>query len=176
MNYKGMGNWIKDKVKGFFGGIVDGVKGLLGIHSPSTVFADIGKFSMKGLAQGIDKNKAEAAKAAGDAVKAAGDAAENALPALNPGFETSVKVNTAGLYAQMKGAVDAETSSYSRNAANLGSDAVPVDNSTKGGGTVTHKVEVGFAPDGSKLARDLNPYIKRQTEIEGDSFVKEAIR
>lgn len=33
-----MGSWIKEKVTGFFGGIVDGVKGLLGIHSPSTVF------------------------------------------------------------------------------------------------------------------------------------------
>lgn len=33
-----MGSWIKEKVSGFFGGIVDGVKGLLGIHSPSTVF------------------------------------------------------------------------------------------------------------------------------------------
>lgn len=39
---KSMGSWIKDKVSDFFGGIVDGVKGLLGINSPSTVFADIG--------------------------------------------------------------------------------------------------------------------------------------
>ena len=33
-----MGSWIKEKVTGFFGGIVDGVKGLLGIKRPSTVF------------------------------------------------------------------------------------------------------------------------------------------
>lgn len=30
-----MAGWIKDKVTGFFSGIVDGVKGFLGIHSPS---------------------------------------------------------------------------------------------------------------------------------------------
>ena len=38
-----MAGWIYDKVTGFFSGIVDGVKDFLGIHSPSTVFADMGK-------------------------------------------------------------------------------------------------------------------------------------
>ena len=33
--------------------ILNGVKGLLGIHSPSTVFAEIGGFLIAGLAQGI---------------------------------------------------------------------------------------------------------------------------
>lgn len=36
-----------------FLGLVSGVKGLLGIHSPSTVFAEIGKSIMEGLGQGI---------------------------------------------------------------------------------------------------------------------------
>lgn len=48
-----MGSWIKEKVSGFFGGIVDSVKGLLGIHSPSTVFAGIGENISRGLANGI---------------------------------------------------------------------------------------------------------------------------
>ena len=39
---KAMGSWIKDKVSGFLSGIVDGVKSVLGIHSPSKVFASIG--------------------------------------------------------------------------------------------------------------------------------------
>lgn len=47
-----MAGWIKDKVTGFFSGIVDGVKSLLGIHSPSTVFADMGKNMALGLGQG----------------------------------------------------------------------------------------------------------------------------
>lgn len=50
---KDMGSWIKEKVTGFFGGIVDSVKGLLGIHSPSTVFAGIGENISRGLANGI---------------------------------------------------------------------------------------------------------------------------
>jgi phage-related protein len=51
-----MGSWIKDKVSDFFGGIVDGVKGLLGIHSPSTVFANIGGFMGEGLGVGFTKS------------------------------------------------------------------------------------------------------------------------
>lgn len=49
-----MGNWIKNKVKDFFGGIVDGVKGVLGIASPSKVFKGIGGFMAEGLGEGFE--------------------------------------------------------------------------------------------------------------------------
>lgn len=49
---KAMGSWIKDRVSGFFSGIVDGVKGVLGIHSPSKVFAAIGEYMAEGLGEG----------------------------------------------------------------------------------------------------------------------------
>ena len=49
-----MAGWIGDKVGGFFGGIVDGVKDFLGIHSPSTVFADMGRNMALGLGNGWD--------------------------------------------------------------------------------------------------------------------------
>jgi phage-related protein len=52
---KSLGNWIKDKVSDFFSGIVDGAKNLLGIHSPSTVFAGIGKNMGEGIGIGFDK-------------------------------------------------------------------------------------------------------------------------
>jgi hypothetical protein len=51
---KAMGSWIKEKVSGFFGGIVDNVKGVLGIHSPSRVFAGIGENMALGLGEGWD--------------------------------------------------------------------------------------------------------------------------
>lgn len=51
---KAMGDWIKEKVSGFFGGIVDNVKGVLGIHSPSRVFAGIGENMALGLGEGWD--------------------------------------------------------------------------------------------------------------------------
>lgn len=49
-----MGNWLTDKVKGFFNGIVDGVKGVLGIHSPSRVFAEVGVWSAEGYGNGFE--------------------------------------------------------------------------------------------------------------------------
>lgn len=50
-----MASWIGDKVSGFVGGLVDGVKGVLGIHSPSRVFAVIGQNMALGLGQGFEK-------------------------------------------------------------------------------------------------------------------------
>ncbi|WP_291653797.1 hypothetical protein [Clostridium sp.] len=49
-----MGGWIKEKVNGFFSGIVDGVKSVLGIHSPSRVFRDdVGKYMAQGIGVGF---------------------------------------------------------------------------------------------------------------------------
>ena len=52
---KAMASWLKDKVTDFMGGIVDGVKSVLGIHSPSKVFAGIGENMALGLGQGFDR-------------------------------------------------------------------------------------------------------------------------
>lgn len=49
-----MASWIKEKVTGFFSGIVSSVKGILGIKSPSKVFAGIGGFMAEGLGEGWD--------------------------------------------------------------------------------------------------------------------------
>lgn len=51
---KSMGSWIQEKVSGFVGGIVDDVKDVLGIHSPSRVFAGIGENMALGLGEGWD--------------------------------------------------------------------------------------------------------------------------
>ncbi len=50
---QGMTSWIGDKVGGFFSGIIDGAKDLLGIHSPSKVFAGIGENMALGLGSGF---------------------------------------------------------------------------------------------------------------------------
>ena len=54
--------WIKDKISGFVGGIVSSVKGLLGIHSPSKVFAGIGGFMAEGLGEGFSDEFASVKK------------------------------------------------------------------------------------------------------------------
>lgn len=50
---KSLGSWIADKVSGFFSGIVDGAKSLLGINSPSMVFAGIGENMGLGIGMGF---------------------------------------------------------------------------------------------------------------------------
>ena len=50
---KGLFDWALGQVTGFFGGIVDGVKDFLGIHSPSKVFAEFGEMVDRGFAEGV---------------------------------------------------------------------------------------------------------------------------
>lgn len=49
-----MVSWFTSKVKSFFSGIVNSVKNVLGIHSPSKVFASIGGYMAEGLGEGWD--------------------------------------------------------------------------------------------------------------------------
>lgn len=49
-------DWILGKISGFVGGIMDGIKGFFGIHSPSTLMRDeVGKFLPPGITVGMDK-------------------------------------------------------------------------------------------------------------------------
>ena len=57
-----MVSWVKDKIAGFVGGIVGGIKGLLGIKSPSTVFAEMGTNMALGIGQGFEKNMGQVEK------------------------------------------------------------------------------------------------------------------
>lgn len=50
---KDIGTWIKDHI---FQPFIDGFKNVFGIHSPSTVMAEQGKYLMDGLLGGIKKN------------------------------------------------------------------------------------------------------------------------
>ena len=50
--------WIKDKITGWIGNVLDFIKGLFGIHSPSTVMRDeVGKMLGLGMAEGITDSK-----------------------------------------------------------------------------------------------------------------------
>lgn len=50
-----MGSWIKEKVSGFVGGIIDSAKETLGINSPSKVFSEMGEYSAEGYGVGWSK-------------------------------------------------------------------------------------------------------------------------
>ena len=76
-----MAGWIKSKVIDFFSGIVDSAKDLLGIHSPSTVFAGMGKNMALGLGEGF---KDEMRLVQRDIDRSMGELAGPSLSAPNP--------------------------------------------------------------------------------------------
>jgi len=54
-----MGGAALDAVSGIASGITSKFKGMLGIHSPSRVFAQFGDFTMQGLAGGLNRSQGE---------------------------------------------------------------------------------------------------------------------
>lgn len=62
--------WVERK----FSGIIDGVKSVFGIHSPSKVFAQIGEYLMAGLTEGIDDEKATVLRSIADIAAGADNA------------------------------------------------------------------------------------------------------
>lgn len=56
-------DWLIEKVKEFAGGIIDGIKDTLGIHSPSTVMFGIGVNLDKGYVNGIESMETDIDKA-----------------------------------------------------------------------------------------------------------------
>lgn len=79
-----MAGWVMDKIKGFGKGILDGIKGFFGIHSPSTLFRDeVGTNLALGVGEGFSSSMSDVAKDM-----------QNALPT---SFDTDVNLNNNGL-------------------------------------------------------------------------------
>lgn len=75
------GAWLRDKISGFFGGVVDSIRNFFGIHSPSTLFRDeIGKNLALGVGEGFT-----------DTMQGVASDMEGAIPTE---FDTGVSVNT----------------------------------------------------------------------------------
>ena len=85
--WNGIGNmkqWILNKIGGFAGSIISGIKNSFGIHSPSTLMRDlIGKNLVKGIGVGVDVE--------------------------TPNLEKDINKNLAGLTAKMQATVGYET-------------------------------------------------------------------
>lgn len=85
----GVGDWLKEKIGGFFSGIWGGIKSFFGIASPSKKFAWVGEMLDKGLAQGIDRY-------ADVAIDAAESMAEDVSGAVNPDMDFTVGAGANG--------------------------------------------------------------------------------
>ncbi|HHA2409300.1 TPA: phage tail tape measure protein [Stenotrophomonas maltophilia] len=88
---KSMGGAAFDAIAGIAEGVTVKFKSMLGIHSPSRVFAQFGDFTMQGLAGGLDRSQGEPLQqvaSLGDRMKQAGAGialGAAALPALAAG-------------------------------------------------------------------------------------------
>lgn len=76
------GAWLRDKISGFFGGVVDDIKDFFGIHSPSTLFEnEIGKNLALGVGEGFSATMA--------------DVSADMQGAIPTDFDTSVKMSAS---------------------------------------------------------------------------------
>lgn len=92
---KAMASWIKEKVSGFFGGIVSDVKSALGIHSPSRVFAGIGENMALGLGQGFAQTMQSVGAGIQNAIPTPTvDAVYGAAASLSNGLSASLAAQT----------------------------------------------------------------------------------
>lgn len=84
-----MAGWLWDQVSGWASGLMSNIKGFFGIHSPSTVFAEVGKFMGLGVGVGFVGTMDKVAEDMEGAIPTSFD-----MPALNtpalPEFATAV--------------------------------------------------------------------------------------
>lgn len=92
--WKGISNsftWIKNKIKGWVGNVLKFVKGLFGIHSPSTKFAYFGKMNVLGLEKGMESMEGDLNATISDMVNLSPSLLASASNSYNP--NVSVVVN-----------------------------------------------------------------------------------
>jgi len=75
-------DWLWGKISGFFGGVVDKIKNFFGIHSPSTLFAELGGNMGEGIGVGFEK-----------AMEQVSDDMQNAIPT---NFDVDAGLNVNG--------------------------------------------------------------------------------
>jgi hypothetical protein len=80
--------WFEDKLGAFVNALPQFVKDLLGIKSPSTVFAEIGRFMMEGLALGIIQNIGKVLDALGQLARIVKSEAAGILGDVGSGIQT----------------------------------------------------------------------------------------
>ncbi|MEI3508738.1 MAG: hypothetical protein V8R01_06545 [Bacilli bacterium] len=83
--------WIKNKIKSWVGNVLDFVKGLFGIHSPSTEFAYFGRMNVLGLEEGMEDMQDDLNATISDMVNLSPSLLASASNSYNPNI--SVVVN-----------------------------------------------------------------------------------
>ena len=138
-------DWIMDKLKAIkdaFGWLVDGVKGFLGINSPSKVFEDIGKNMAAGVDVGWDKEWSGAKRQI-----------EGTIDFSN------LEAATAAIQAPS-------------NVVYVTQDGSGTTAPDTGTGDVSQRIDVTLELDGQVLARRMYSYNRRESNLRGSSLVE----
>ena len=83
-------DWIKKKIKGWVGNVLDFIKGLFGIHSPSTEFAYFGRMNVLGLEEGMEDMEGSLNATIGDMVNLSPSLLASASNSYNPNVNVIV--------------------------------------------------------------------------------------
>ena len=86
---KNVKQWLSDKIAGLGNWVLDKVKGIFGIHSPSTEFAFIGKMNMTGLEEGMEDMQPEIQRT----IDSLFDLSPNVIGSMNNTLSPTVIVN-----------------------------------------------------------------------------------
>ena len=86
-------SWLLSKVKDFAKSILNGIKGALGIHSPSTEFAIVGKYSVLGYTEALDDMKSNVQNTIDDVFGIDPTMYNNASTHLSPNIKMTVVNN-----------------------------------------------------------------------------------
>lgn len=86
-------NYVIDKVKGMGKSILKGLKSALGIHSPSTEFALVGKFSVLGFTEQLDKMTKQVDKQVRETFSISPQLANSNALHYSPNVVTNVNIN-----------------------------------------------------------------------------------
>lgn len=86
-------NWLAGKIKDFAKGILDGMKKALGIHSPSKEFALVGKFSVLGYTEQLDKMTKDVQGQIAETFSVSPQLANSSALHYSPSVNTTVNVN-----------------------------------------------------------------------------------
>ena len=125
--------WILDKIKGFGKSVLNGIKGIFGIKSPSTVFRDeVGKNLALGLGEGFTDEM-------GSVTKDMSSLADDALNSFNIGNPLSTVMN--GLKT---------------NPLNVAYNTLGSEEFRQNGNIIIEKMEVRDDTDIQKIARELD--------------------
>lgn len=93
-------SWLWDQVSNWATGFVDSIKNFFGIHSPSTVFAEMGGYMAEGIGEGFTGNMTDVESDITGALGDTGDiSAAEAVKAVNDGILANIDKLSGGISA-----------------------------------------------------------------------------